>query len=126
MSKLFIIVLVYFVSVISETSSQTCLGQQSLIVGPNVCVWRCLGTLGYCGYGGTCQASGQCSCGATYLQQSSNKLLCFPKCLAGCQDNTTIHCAARQYCDCGPTATFEPFTQTCVARGSLDLCPGLV
>lgn len=124
MSKILLILLFYIVFVFSGIFCQTCPGQESLIVGPNVCVWRCSGTLGSCGYNGTCQANGQCACGATYLQQSSNKLLCFPRCLTGCQNNSTMHCLARGFCDCGPNATYDAFNQVCVARGSLDLCPG--
>lgn len=117
----------YFVSVISEiTSQKTCPGHESLLVGPQVCVWRCKESLGHCGYNGTCQANGECKCGEGYLQQTSNKLLCLPKCLKGCQNGNEIKCMAKQFCDCGPKATFYPYGKECVPRNKFDLCPGSV
>lgn len=123
--KTVLILLVYLVSVINEISSQkVCPGHESLLVGPQVCVWRCKGSDGHCGYGGKCQSNGECLCTESYLQQTSNKLLCMPKCLAGCRNEEDIKCIAKQFCDCGPEATFDRFHKNCSARGDFDVCPG--
>uniref|UniRef100_T1GUB6 EGF-like domain-containing protein n=1 Tax=Megaselia scalaris TaxID=36166 RepID=T1GUB6_MEGSC len=119
--KLFLLIFAtYSVFVNCENA---CPGHESLLVGPGVCVWRCKGELGHCGYNGTCSATGECQCEAGY-QQTSNKLLCMPRCLVGCINSDKIRCSAKRYCDCGPTEKFYPYGNKCVPRDNFDLCKG--